>query len=62
MNPKIREISKFIASMLLLMFIVAAGIGTVTLIIAVSSPWIGAIMIPVFALMMLLVILAADTL
>lgn len=61
MNPKIREISKFIASMLLLMFIVAAGIGTVTLIIAVSSPWIGAIMIPVFALAMLLVILAADS-
>lgn len=61
MNPKIREISKFIASMLLLMFIVAVGIGTVTLIIAVSSPWIGAIMIPVFALAMLLVILAADS-
>jgi TRAP-type C4-dicarboxylate transport system permease small subunit len=61
MNPRIREISKLIASMLLLMFIVAAGIGTVTLIIAVSSPWIGAIMIPVFALAMLLVILAADS-
>ena len=62
MNPKIREISKLIAAMFLMMFIVAAGIGTVALIIAVSSPWIGAIMIPVFALMMLLVILAADTL
>jgi hypothetical protein len=59
-NEAVQNVAKLVAAMVLLMLIIAAGAGTAALILAVNAPWIGVIMIPVFAIVMLALVVAAD--
>lgn len=60
MRHKTRAVAQLAAGLFLIAFIVAAGVGTAALITAVGSPWIGALIIPVFAVVLLATVLVAD--